>query len=207
MALPLTIAVAIAHGFTVLVLRRSILTEKVARRGYHVSREYAIDELEVLFARDAMNADPTVLPANQKIYDALAVLGGPRNEKSQHLYPILDDDANLVGAITSFDLRRWAVDPHRRDLTLAVTAQPAHVVFSNETLRTAVERMAETGATRLLVVNPNDSRKLVGKIALHDVMSARTRHLQDERRRERILPVEYILPRWLRPRANEDRSR
>src|SRR5678815_4284830 len=42
MVLPLLVAVTIAHGFTVLVLRRSILTEKIARRGYHLSREYAV---------------------------------------------------------------------------------------------------------------------------------------------------------------------
>ena len=54
MLLPLLVAVSIAHGFTVLVLRRSILTEKVARRGYHLSREYAVDPLEILFAREVM---------------------------------------------------------------------------------------------------------------------------------------------------------
>src|SRR5205823_52216 len=47
--LPLLLAVIVAHGFTVLVLRRSILTEKVSRRGYHLSREYAVDPLEILF--------------------------------------------------------------------------------------------------------------------------------------------------------------
>jgi H+/Cl- antiporter ClcA len=52
--LPLTIAVAVAHGFTVLVLRRSILTEKVARRGHHITREYAIDPLEVLLVHEVM---------------------------------------------------------------------------------------------------------------------------------------------------------
>ena len=41
----------IAHGFTVLMLKRSILTEKVARRGYHLSREYAVDPLEILFVQ------------------------------------------------------------------------------------------------------------------------------------------------------------
>src|SRR5438309_8592844 len=45
--LPHLLAVTIAHGFTVLALRRSILTEKVARRGFHLSREYAIDPLEI----------------------------------------------------------------------------------------------------------------------------------------------------------------
>src|SRR5213594_577144 len=60
MLLPLLIAVTIAHGFTVLVLRRSILTEKVARRGYHLSREYSVDPLEILFVREVMRTvDPT----------------------------------------------------------------------------------------------------------------------------------------------------
>ena len=49
MLLPLLLAVTIAHGFTVLALRRSILTEKVSRRGFHLSREYAIDPLEIIF--------------------------------------------------------------------------------------------------------------------------------------------------------------
>jgi chloride channel protein, CIC family len=61
--LPLMIAVIVAHAFTVLVLRRSILTEKLARRGYHVTCEYEIDPLEVLFVREAMRpavrAQPT----------------------------------------------------------------------------------------------------------------------------------------------------
>jgi len=41
--LPLLTASIIAHMFTVLVMKRSILTEKVARRGFHVSREYSVD--------------------------------------------------------------------------------------------------------------------------------------------------------------------
>ena len=52
MLLPLLLAVTIAHGFTVLTLRRSILTEKISRRGYHLSREYSIDPLEIIFARE-----------------------------------------------------------------------------------------------------------------------------------------------------------
>jgi len=55
MLLPLVIAVTVAHAFTVLMLDRSILTEKVARRDLHVSREYAIDALELLFVKDVMS--------------------------------------------------------------------------------------------------------------------------------------------------------
>ncbi|MCC6335412.1 MAG: chloride channel protein [Myxococcales bacterium] len=199
MLLPLVIAVSVAHGFTVLVLRRSILTEKVARRGFHVSREYAIDVLEVLFVRDAMKKDIVVLKAEAPIREALAQVDAPRDERSQHLYPVLDGEGRLVGA-TSFAelvaLRQGAAD---LELPLGgVVKAPPVTIFANETLRTAVQRMAEHGVTRLLVVNPADSRHLVGKFALHDLLAARMRHLDEERRRERVLPWEYILPKPLR---------
>src|SRR3984885_9408610 len=71
MLLPLLVAVTIAHGFTVLVLKRSILTEKVARRGFHLSREYAIDPLEILFVREVMRTSVAALPAGAP-FDTLA---------------------------------------------------------------------------------------------------------------------------------------
>ena len=55
--LPLSVAVVIAHAFTVLTLKRSVLTEKVARRGFHITREYEIDPLEVLFVREVMRPE------------------------------------------------------------------------------------------------------------------------------------------------------
>lgn len=55
MLMPLLVASTLAHAFTVLTMRRSILTEKVARRGYHITREYAIDPLDVLFVREVMD--------------------------------------------------------------------------------------------------------------------------------------------------------
>ena len=63
MLLPLLVAVTLAHGFTVLTLRRSILTEKVARRGFHLSREYEVDPLEIVFVREVMQVPAEGLPA------------------------------------------------------------------------------------------------------------------------------------------------
>src|SRR5579862_8256562 len=60
--LPLTVAAFLAHGFTTLTLKRSILTEKVARRGFHLSREYTVDPLEILFVRDVMRTNIAALP-------------------------------------------------------------------------------------------------------------------------------------------------
>jgi H+/Cl- antiporter ClcA len=200
MVLPLVVAVTVAHAFTVLTLRRSILTEKVARRGFHVSREYAIDELEILFVRDVMNSDITVLSADDTPAGVVDPIAADRHDRSQQLYPVIDEDANLVGAATFTELSAWAKDPARRDRPLRALADPSPpIVFASDTLRTTVGRMAERGVTRLIAVNPANARHVVGKVALHDLLKARARHLEDERRRERILPFEYLLPPWLRP--------
>ena len=200
MFLPLVVAVTVAHAFTVLTLRRSILTEKVARRGFHVSREYAIDELEILFVRDVMQTDIVVLSADHALGTAMEQVASDRHERSQHLYPILDGEANLVAAATFAELSAWASDPGTcsQPLRDIATTRPA-TISTHETLRSAVARMAEQGVTRLLAVNPANERHVVGKIALHDLLKARARHLEDEQRRERILPFEYLLPPWLRP--------
>ena len=44
--LPTLLACAVAYGFTVIVMPRSILTEKIARRGHHIYREYGVDPME-----------------------------------------------------------------------------------------------------------------------------------------------------------------
>jgi chloride channel protein, CIC family len=199
MLLPLVIAVTVAHAFTVLTLKRSILTEKVARRGFHVSREYAVDELEILFVRDVMTTDIVVLPADGRVAAALQLIGTRRDDRSQFLFPLLDEDGKLVGAITAAELVKLNADPANADrplLSLAAGLLPR--AFTSATLRSAVHQMAEDNVTRLFAVNPADPHRLVGMIALHDLLKARTRHIEDETRRERILPWEFILPRWIR---------
>ncbi len=53
--LPLPRASTAAYALSVLVLKRSVLTEKIARRGLHLTREYSTDPLETFFARDVMH--------------------------------------------------------------------------------------------------------------------------------------------------------
>src|SRR5439155_23664761 len=76
--LPLLVGSVIAHGFTVLTLKRSILTEKVARRGYHLSREYAVDPLEILFVREVMRTNVVGLPAGFTVQEMQGSFGTDR---------------------------------------------------------------------------------------------------------------------------------
>ncbi len=191
--LPLLVASMIAHVFTVLVLKRSILTEKVARRGYHLSREYAVDPLEVLFARDAMRTNLVAFAPENTLEQVRSILNTNHASRGQHLYPVVSDDGRLRGVITRSDLRKWLEDVQPAKKTLAEIVTDPVVAYADEPLRVVVYRMAETGLTRFPVVDRGDQRKLLGLIGLQDLLSARTRNLAEERDRERVLRIRLPL--------------
>ncbi len=200
--LPLLIAVVVAHGFTVLVMRRSILTEKVARRGYHLSREYAMDPLEVLAVREAMRTTVTALPAGALLSEVTQRLNPEDDGRGQHLFPVVDEGGAMVGVVTRHDLQTaitQARQDGRRHLRELVNREPI-VAYPDEPLRAAMQRMAVTGRTRFPVVDRADQRRLVGMISLDDVLKGMARNLEGERRRERVLRMRLALPgRFSRP--------
>lgn len=193
--LPLLVGSVIAHAFTVLTLKRSILTEKVARRGFHLSREYAVDPLEILFVREVMRTKIVVLPAASTLGDfQRSLLTGHR--QTQRLLPVVSAEGLLVGVVTRRDLReRMEVEGEaalRR--TFGEMVRPEAVeAFPNEPLRVVVYRMAEKGVTRLPVVEAG-TRRFLGLVSLNDLLKARTRHLEEERRREQVLNLRLFLP-------------
>jgi chloride channel protein, CIC family len=193
--LPLLVGSVIAHAFTVLTLKRSILTEKVARRGFHLSREYAVDPLEILFVREVMRTNVVVLPAAGRLLEFQHALRADRNQ-SQRLLPVADADGKFVGVVTRGDIHKRIDHEGEAALrrTLGELVRHETVEASpNEPLRLVVYRMAEKGITRMPVVEPS-SRKLLGLISLTDLLKARTRHLEEERRREQVLSLRFFLP-------------
>src|ERR1700676_1953109 len=193
--LPLLVSSVIAHGFTVLTLKRSILTEKVARRGFHLSREYAIDPLEILFVHEVMRTKVVVLPAASTLGEICPSLRvDPRQE--QRLLPVVNSEGQLVGLVTRGDISErleqngdaalgWPIGDLVR--TSAIEAYP------DEPLRVVVYRMAEKGCTRMPVVE-RDTKTFLGLVSLNDLLKARSRHLEEESRRERSLKFRLFSP-------------
>jgi H+/Cl- antiporter ClcA len=220
--LPLLAAGAAAHGFTVLALRRSILTEKMARRGFHISREYAIDALEILFVREVMESTVVALRASGTLGEASAALAAvpDTDAEPQRFYPALDDAGGLAGVVKRRDLQRAlrTVTPGA-PLALAEADTPAPstplsgflrkaavVAYADEPLRVVIHRMAETGLTSLPVVDGGSPARLLGIVSLEDMLKARVRHLEEERRRERVLPLRLLVP-FSRPAVKAESAR
>jgi H+/Cl- antiporter ClcA len=186
MILPLIVAAVIAHTFTVLVLKRSILTEKVARRGFHLSREYSVDPLEVLFVREVMRTRMIAFEGSGTLAEARGLLKNGHPSRGQHLYPVIYADRRLSGVITRKDL---AAHSGENTLISDVARHDPVVAVADEVLRTVVYRMAETGYTRMPVVDSTEERRIVGMVSLQDLLYARARNLTEERSRERVLHI------------------
>jgi len=198
--LPLLLATAVSYSVTVLVMKRSILTEKISRRGYHLSCEYAVDPLEIIFAREVARRNVASLAVDARPDTVATALDGRR----QRLLPVIDAGQRLVGVIGRTQLDRWmaAADPEM-PLETVIDRHPA-VAQETEPLRSIASRMAETGVTRMPVVAADG--RLVGMIALKDLLTARTRLLEAERRRERVLGTGLHLAIFGRGRQHKARA-
>jgi chloride channel protein, CIC family len=170
-------------------------TEKIARRGYHVSREYSTDPLEILFVREVMRTSIAALASDAPYHTLRGSLRADAARGRQHLYPVIRDTRELVGVVTRGDLQRL-VDRSPGDaaapLAAILKARPV-VAYPDESLRMIVYRMAETGLTRFPVVD-REHGCLVGMISLTDLLKARALNLDAEQRRERVLGAHIALP-------------
>jgi len=184
--LPVFTASVVAHACAVLFQKRSILTERISRRGYHLSREYSVDPLETIMVAEAVRPRVVVLPAELTAADAQKWLEGGRTKsdhRGQRLYPLVDAEGRLTGVITRNGLSALA-NSLGRDRESSPAAAPV-VAFPNETLRMVVERMASRRLFVLPVVE-RDTGKLLGLLNAEDVLAGRTRAHDRETRYERL---------------------
>lgn len=189
--LPLLVANVIAYAVTVLMMKRSILTEKVSRRGFHLSREYEVDPLEIQFVREVMRTNLVAFPAGETLAQIADWFRPDHSPRGQHLFPVVDEQKRLQGVITRKDVRLWLADGDGKGAQTAgqlARRNPA-VAYTDEPLRVAVYRMAESGFTRMPVVDRADGGRLAGMISLEDLLRARSRNLTEERHRERVLRI------------------
>ena len=190
--LPLLIASMAAHAFTVLTLKRSILTEKISRRGHHLSREYVVDPLESLAVEDVMRTNETAFPTEITVA-ALQQALNHKEANGQRLFPVLADGNRLAGVITRTDLQKILLklgkngdDGSNVRLADIVSGEPI-VAYASEPLRFVVNRMAATGLTCFPVVTNGSERELLGVICLRDLLKARESNVEEEHRKERVL--------------------
>jgi H+/Cl- antiporter ClcA len=182
--LPLIAACSAAHAVTVLVLKRSILTERIARRGHHISREYSIDPFETTRVKDVMVTKVDTLPSTMQIDD---VVGFYTSNVHRHKsYPVIDERGHCIGMVSRADVFRWSTQSdHDNTLAEAIGDREMLHGWTDELVGTLADRMAHADVGRVPIMD--EHRKLVGLIARKDLLHARARLLPHEH--ERTAPL------------------
>lgn len=172
-ALPATIAAATgAYAISVLIMRRSILTEKIARRGRHILQEYTVDPHEFLQAEQVMTPDPAVLPGAMSIKDAVAYF---EDGAAHRTYPVVDDGGRLVAMVSRSDALRWQVEGELAETSLAEALSDASqpVAYVHSPIGEVADLMVESGVGRIPIVEAGTDR-LLGILSRHDLLKVRS---------------------------------
>lgn len=180
---PLLAATMAAYAVTVLLLKRSILTEKIARRGQHVTREYGIDPYDLARVEAVMTREVATLAGDLPVAEAVAAItAGPH-----HAYPVLDGGRRPVGLVTRDDALRWTMETREDDAadeTLAERVSDAGLasVHPGDVVSHALDVMLSAGQGRLPVTDP-ESGALVGLLTRKDLLQVRAATVRAEAER------------------------
>lgn len=181
-ALPMTLAASVgAYAVSVLLMRRSILTEKIARRGRHVLQEYTVDAFDFLQAEQVMTADPVCLPGLMPVADLAGFFGRRAAHRS---YPVVDDGQRLLGMVSRSDALQWQVTGNPAGVSLAEALSDASQPFgwTHSPIGEIADIMISTGIGRIPIVD-RGSMRVVGILTRHDLL--RARHVRTTAENER----------------------
>jgi H+/Cl- antiporter ClcA/CBS domain-containing protein len=187
-----------AHAVTVLLMRRSILTEKVARRGYHLTREYSVDPFTLVRVGEIMDQDRLCIPASLTVAELSTRIAQGDSAVTRHqALPIVDEAGRLVGIITRGDvLRALSQEPSSQASVLEAGSARLLVTYPDVLVDDALTTMLRNNVGRLPVVSRDDPTRLVGYLGRATILAARLRRIDEEHTRE---------PGWLPGPASQPR--
>ncbi len=182
--LPVITACMASMAVTVLLMKRSILTEKIARRGHHLTREYSIDPLAVARASEIMATPVQTVPTTMTVGEAIDFF---LDHGAQHrAYPVIEGADHLAGLVTRSDILAWIARDTPRHTTLVDQLAARHVVTASphEMAITVASRMITHDAPRIPVID--DAGKLCGIISRADLLRVHHGVVAAETKRERF---------------------
>ncbi len=184
------VACVASFAVTVLLMRRSILTERLARRGQHLTYEYTVDPFEVTRVSEIMTHPVDTLPAGMSTEDALLFFDIDDGTKRHKSYPVVDQDGKVAGMVSRSDVLRWSREGWPKGQTLGDRPDvgEAFVGYADELIGHLADRMAAADVGRVPVIE-RATGKLVGLIARRDLLRVRASAARLERERARPLTI------------------
>ncbi|MFO1007557.1 MAG: chloride channel protein [Planctomycetaceae bacterium] len=189
--LPLLGGCAASQLISSYLMRNSIMTEKIARRGIRTPEDYEADVLDQVSVSSIMTKHVVTLPSSQPIASLQEWLASGDAGSTHQGFPVIDDKGVTVGVVTRRDLlkRNTPADQKVGDLI----RRPPLFVYDDCTVRQATDHMVKHDIGRLPVIRRSPPCQLVGIVTRSDVLSVF---------RQRTSDAELQQPIWRSPRES-----
>ncbi|QDU90722.1 H(+)/Cl(-) exchange transporter ClcA [Pirellulimonas nuda] len=173
--LPLLGSCSAAYLVSCLLMRNSIMTEKISRRGVHTPAEYVADPLAQELVRDIATGAVDTLLGSQTVAQAQATFTA--SDGGRQGYPVVNEAGGLIGVLTRRDLLTPTLDGN---LPLAeLIRTPPKFVYDDCTVRQAADHMVNHNIGRLPVMTRATPPRLVGMVTRSDILSGYRRRLSE----------------------------
>jgi chloride channel protein, CIC family len=180
--LPLVTACMVSHLVTVLLMRRSILTEKISRRGHHLLREYRVDPFALATVNEVMTSEVQTISADRTLEQTAAFLADPTTHHPS--FPAVEADGRVLGIVDPPLVQSWLGSGNHPSTVLRalLAGNSAPVAYPDEYLEAVIRRMVTMSAAHVAVVSRADA-KLVGYLSWRDLLRAWEQAQQQDVRR------------------------
>jgi CIC family chloride channel protein len=168
---PLMAGVVVSFIVAERLQRESIYTLKLARRGIRLHAGRDVDVMESVRVEEIMVKQPVVVREDLPV----TRLAGEFLRTGRHGFPVVDDAGRLIGVVSLEDYRRATagVEEDRRDARVGeIATRDVVFVHPDDSVGTALRRMAPRDLSRLPVVAHDDPHHLLGVVRRNDIVRA-----------------------------------
>lgn len=170
--LPLMFAAVTADAVSIGLSRDSIYTVRLRKRGIVYEHDRVQSPLDFITVGEAMNKDVDALPGEVTVGEAWNRM----MDMGHQGYPVVDEDDALIGVVTRRDMAKRLEEDKGQSMLKDVVSGLLITAFPEEMLHRARDRIYRQDIGRLIVVDPEDRRRIVGILTRSDLLRAEAEH-------------------------------
>ena len=191
--LPLLGGCSAAFLVSCLLMRNTIMTEKIARRGIKVPSEYAADFLDQVRVADFATRDVIAFAATDTVAHLRTWFDSGAHGSRHHGFPVVSESGQLLGVVTRHEVVDASANSGAAELRVEQLLKRAPaVVFEDSSLREAADLMVSLGIGRLPVVSKTAHNQVIGILTRSDLLAAHARRLRENARTEPRLKIPFV---------------
>jgi len=169
--LPVLGACTASYFISFFLMKGSIMTEKIQRRGVATPESYEPDVLQTVIVKEILNDDVLAISADTTIKEAREWIKGTNEELGQvTVFVIVDADDLLQGIVFRKDIFSKKHDDNASVSTLVKSMNP--YIYEENRLSIAIDLMDKYQTDILPVVTHDKDKRLTGIISHKDIFTA-----------------------------------